>query len=220
MQNWLDEYVETNGIKLHYGRTGGDKPPLVLCHGITDNGLCWTRAALVLEPDYDVLMVDARGHGLSDAPESGYSDSDHAADIAGLIEALELGRPAIMGHSMGASTAATVAAQYPGLVCCAVLEDPPWRAGPPSTADLGRRDDMRKNMLAKKSMTSQELRDWCRKKRPGWDDIELDAWVESKHQFSPRAAEYLGRRRDWRRTVDGIRCPALLTSPVTPGKKL
>lgn len=36
-------------------------------------------------------MVDARGHGLSDKPEDGYTADDYAADFAGLIEALELG---------------------------------------------------------------------------------------------------------------------------------
>ena len=160
-------------------------------------------------------MVDARGHGLSDAPDSGYSDSNHAADLAGLIAALELGCPALMGHSMGASTVAATAAQYPDLVSCAILEDPPWRARPPSPADISRGDDMRKNMFAQKSMTSQELRDWCLEKRPAWDTIELDAWVATKQQFSLHVAEYLGRPCNWKNTVDGVRCSALLVSGDT-----
>jgi len=47
-------------------------------------------------------ITDARGHGLSNAPENGYSSSDHAADLAGFIDALGLERPAVGGHSMGA----------------------------------------------------------------------------------------------------------------------
>ena len=82
MSKWTSGDVVANGIKIHYNRTGGDKPPVVLAHGFTDNGLCWTRAAQVLEQDYDVIMYDARGHGFSDAPESGYSTEDHAADLA------------------------------------------------------------------------------------------------------------------------------------------
>ena len=42
-EDWRSGYVETNGIRLHYTRTGGDKPPLVLAHGVTDAGPCWTR---------------------------------------------------------------------------------------------------------------------------------------------------------------------------------
>lgn len=49
MNTWQSEFVHTNGIRIHYTRTGGDKPALVLLHGITDNGLCWSRTALHLE---------------------------------------------------------------------------------------------------------------------------------------------------------------------------
>src|SRR5947209_17951539 len=86
---WTSGEVQTNGIRMHYYRTGGDglKPQLVLAHGATDDGLCWTRVAQALETEYDVIMPDARGHGLSDAPAEGYTASDHAADLAGLITA-------------------------------------------------------------------------------------------------------------------------------------
>ena len=90
MHPWPEADILSNGIRLHYYRTGGDKPPVVLCHGWSDYGLSWSVIARALEPDYDVIMVDARGHGLSDAPESGYASEDHAADIAGVIQALGL----------------------------------------------------------------------------------------------------------------------------------
>src|SRR3982074_2513917 len=102
MTHWFSGDVITNKIKIHYYRTGGDKRPLVLSHGATDSGLCWSRVARTLESEYDVIMPDSRGHGLSDAPETGYSSADHAADLAGLIRALGLEQPAVGGHSMGA----------------------------------------------------------------------------------------------------------------------
>lgn len=61
MAEWYDGTVETNGVKLHYTRTGGDKTPIVLAHGLTDNRLAWTKLVRVLEPTYDLIMVDARG---------------------------------------------------------------------------------------------------------------------------------------------------------------
>ena len=67
VSEWHSGFVESNGIRLHYTRTGGDKPPLVLAHGVTDAGLCWTPLAEALAPEYDAIMVDARGHGRSDA---------------------------------------------------------------------------------------------------------------------------------------------------------
>ncbi len=127
MSNWTSGFVQTNGIRIHYYRTGGDKPALVLAHGITDHGMCWRRVAQALEQEYDVIMVDARGHGHSDAPETGYSSQDHAADLAGLIEGLALEKSTLIGHSMGASNAAKVAGEYPNLVSRIILEDPVWR---------------------------------------------------------------------------------------------
>src|SRR5437899_12400196 len=115
MPDWSSADVETNGIRMHYYRTGGDKHPLVLAHGATDSGLCWTPVARALEADYDVIMPDARGHGLSDAPESGYDHETRAADLASFIEALKLERPVVGGHSMGASQTLRFAAAYPDM---------------------------------------------------------------------------------------------------------
>jgi len=50
----------------------------VLAHGFSDDGLCWTPVAEKLAADYDVIMVDARGHRRSDTPEQGYTPIDMA----------------------------------------------------------------------------------------------------------------------------------------------
>ncbi len=81
MSNWFTGEVIVNGIQLHYTRTGGDKPPVLFAHGLTDNGLCWTPLVQLLESDYDCIMVDARGHGRSDVPDAGYTDADHASRL-------------------------------------------------------------------------------------------------------------------------------------------
>lgn len=52
-----------NGVKIHYYRTGGNKPPFVLLHGATDNGLCRTPVAEKLADKYDVIMPDALATG-------------------------------------------------------------------------------------------------------------------------------------------------------------
>jgi len=122
---WSSGYVEANGIRLRYYRTGGALPALVLSHGYTDNGLSWTGLARALQKEYDVIMYDLRGHGLSDAPQTGYGMDDQVADLLGLIEALKLQRPIIIGHSLGGSIAAAFAAKHPNLPHKVVLVDPP-----------------------------------------------------------------------------------------------
>ena len=41
MTTWQDSYVNADGIQVHYYRTGGNKPQVVLDHGAMDDGLCW-----------------------------------------------------------------------------------------------------------------------------------------------------------------------------------
>ncbi len=81
MTNWMTGVCETNDIRIHYQRTGGSKPPLLLLHGLTGSGACWIPLARVLRRDYDVVMPDARGHGNSSTPSDGYRYEDHAGDV-------------------------------------------------------------------------------------------------------------------------------------------
>ena len=124
MTHWTSAICEANNINIHYTRTGGNKPPLILLHGLMTNGLCWTSLARALEQDYDVIMPDARGHGQSSVPDHGYRYEDHANDVAGLINALKLPPPMLLGHSMGGMTAAVVASRKPNLLRSVILADP------------------------------------------------------------------------------------------------
>lgn len=114
----------TNGIRLHYLRTGGDKPPVVLLHGLMGSGACWTPLARALAPAFDVVMPDLRGHGASSAPEHGYRYDDLADDVDGLLDQLALARPVLLGHSMGGMTAAVVASRRRADLRGLVLVDP------------------------------------------------------------------------------------------------
>lgn len=124
MTSWTTGTCEANGIDVHYIRTGGDKPPVILLHGLMLNGACWTPLARALEKDYDVLMPDARGHGYSSAPDQGYCYDDLATDVVSLIDALGLHAPVLLGHSMGGMTAAVVASRKPKQLRGLILADP------------------------------------------------------------------------------------------------
>jgi N-formylmaleamate deformylase len=213
MTNWQSTFVTANGVRLHYHRTGGSKPAVVLAHGITDSGLCWRRVALALAERYDVIMVDARGHGHSEAPSQGYAPEDHAADLVGLIQALDLEKPALVGHSMGAFTAATLAAHYPGAVRCLVLEDPPWRAAGSSSpeARASRRTEWREAIMDRKSQSLREVIASGRVRSPEWAEAEFEPWAEAKHQVSPQVVDFIGDSFDsWIELIPRIDCPTLL----------
>lgn len=124
MNEWNTAVCKTNGIKINYTRTGGNKPPVILLHGLIANGLCWAAVAHFLEEEYDVIMPDARGHGKSSVPDYGYRYEDQANDVVGLIKALRLHHPILIGHSMGGMTAAVVASLNPKLLRGLILADP------------------------------------------------------------------------------------------------
>jgi len=214
MSNWSSGDVVANHLKLHYYRTGGDQPALVLSHGITDNGLCWIRAAQALEKDYDVIMVDARGHGLSDAPEADYGPDARAADLAGLIQALGLRKPFLMGHSMGAETTATTAAAYPELVGGVVLEDPPWREQTPTLKESQAMfQEWRDRMVERKAKTRESIVATGRTDNPKWAEIEFGPWSEAKLQVSLNVLQAVNTpRKPWRDIIAKITCPTLLVT--------
>ncbi len=120
----ISDVCEANGIDIHYLRTGGARPPVVLLHGLTGSGACWSPLARALEAEFDVVMADARGHGNSSTPLTGYRYEDHARDVVGLIRGLGLAAPVLLGHSMGGMTAAVVASQIGTALRGVVLADP------------------------------------------------------------------------------------------------
>jgi pimeloyl-ACP methyl ester carboxylesterase len=216
MTTWSDGYVTANGIRLHYHRTGGDKPPVVLAHGITDSGLCWSRLAQALEDQFDLILVDARGHGLSDAPARGYGPYDHADDLAGLIQALGLNRPAVIGHSMGGASAGSLGERYPALVGRLVLEDPAWF--PRETeAEVNEEDDVRRvrewseAIVRRKALSLEEIAAQGHKDNPLWAEEEFPAWAQAKQQVSPAVPQFmLAYGKPWWEIIPALQCPVLV----------
>ena len=120
--HWSEDDVFANGIRQHYYRTGGEKPVLLLLHGFNEYGLTWLRVARELEQDYDIIMVDARGHGRSDGVASGFSSAMLVEDVVGVMRELTLDSPRIIGLSQGGSTVLRIAATYPELVRSFIFE--------------------------------------------------------------------------------------------------
>ena len=122
--SWSEGNVVANGIRQHYYRTGkdGEKPPILLLHGFNEYGLTWLRVARELEGDYDVVMLDARGHGRSEGIAQGFSHDVLVEDVARAIDALKLRRSRIIGLSQGGTTVLKLAAKYPERVHSFIYE--------------------------------------------------------------------------------------------------
>ncbi len=195
MPPWTDGTIHAGSLKLHYYRTGADRPPVVINHGAGDDGLCFTRVAKALEADYELIMPDARGHGNSGSGMHDYSTSSRMEDLRTLIETLKLDHPVVGGHSMGADSSMGLAATYPGLARGIFLEDPPiilpdekltFNDGKKEQtihgADIGKM--MARYMRLFKLMPTFLGERLARKGSPAYPDDEIKPWVASKHRVS------------------------------------
>ncbi len=207
MTAWQAGTVPVFGGHLAYHRTGGCGPPLVLSHGLTDNGLCWTRLASALESDFDVVMLDARGHGES-ARISDTDSHDPARDIAEAIEGLCLEMPIVMGHSVGARATAAFANAHPDRVSKVVLEDPPLLPLADPSAAEARRRRFREQVERFRSMTETEIASLGQATSPGWHADEFPAWAAAKRQVDADAMPAYDT--PWQTQFDRIAAPTLL----------
>lgn len=205
---------QANGIAQHYYRSGGNKPPLVLLHGFTDDATCWFPIAETFTADYDVISVDARGHGKSQRiAEIGLANEAMADDVAALIHALNLTRPAVMGHSMGAFNALILAATHPKAVGCLILEDPALMPPPTPEMEAARGPSMnqwKENVRKMQAQSLEELAAAEGGRSPRWGADELRYWAESKYLVDLDIFEARSPRPLWQSLMSQVTCPVLL----------
>ena len=213
MNGWQRTTATINGIELQVHRTGGGGTPVVLMHGITDSGSCWSRLARDLEAGHDVLMPDARGHGGSAHPGS-YSFSEHVGDLVGMLEWSDLAPVVLVGHSMSGPHTAAVTAARPDLVRALVLVDPHWPLHPESPTDYDL-DGWRAGIAADNTRSLDELLAIGRRDNPTWTEEDLEPWAHAKQTVDPEVVTWLHSSQDinrWRDILQQIRCPTLLVT--------
>jgi len=97
-------FANNQGVRIHY-EVEGEGPPLVMQHGFSDSLQTWYELGYVdgLEPDYRLILVDARGHGASDKPyePEAYKPECNAGDVVAVLADLLISRAHFFGYSMG-----------------------------------------------------------------------------------------------------------------------
>lgn len=210
--------MDSNTTQIHYHRTSpGGKPPMVFIHGFTDNGLCWYPIAEELKEHYDIILPDMAGHGLSSRYIQG-QQIDMAQNVADLICSLNLDRPIVCGHSMGAMVSFELGLRFPALVKALILEDPPWQpiTRKEQLPDLPREEPpviTWAKSLAER--TYDELLAECRRDNPSWPDELRQFMCQSKKQLDQRIIEPLAEKLHkngirWLDELKDITMPLLL----------
>jgi pimeloyl-ACP methyl ester carboxylesterase len=91
----------SGSIDLYY-EDHGSGAPVVLIHGYPLSGRAWDKQVpILLEAGHRVITYDRRGFGKSSQPASGYDYDTFAADLAALMDELDLHAATLIGHSMG-----------------------------------------------------------------------------------------------------------------------
>lgn len=111
-------------LDIHYEVIGAG-PPVVLLHGLSDSHLGWHEYGFVdqLAHHYQLILVDARGHGASATPHdpSSYRVHQRVADVVSVLDDLRLPRAHVLGYSYGGYTALAMAAIVPDRVASIVV---------------------------------------------------------------------------------------------------
>ena len=205
---WTDGYAYVNGIRIHYyhAKPAQGKRSMVMVHGVTDIGLSWTTLTLKLQDSYDIYMLDARGHGLSDPFTSTDNGETLIKDIVDFVHVMKIEKPILMGHSMGAATVMRVGAEYPDLAKAIIMLDPGLgnfsrpaggrdsvRNQPPAPRQVSQTtepDRLTINMfgnpetlVAQNNYKLNDLFVTGRRQFPKWDSLDVYYWAVSKKQY-------------------------------------
>jgi pimeloyl-ACP methyl ester carboxylesterase len=115
--------ADTNGVRLSVA-VGGQGSLMVLLHGWPQTGRAWAKVMPALAEHHTVVVPDLRGAGSSERPASGYTKTNQADDMRGLLTALGLSGPSVVvGHDIGSMIAFAWAAKHPADVAALVLLD-------------------------------------------------------------------------------------------------
>lgn len=237
-EGWSDGYAYANGIRIHYYRAAPqpDKPVLVMVHGVTDNGLCWTSLALNLQGMYDIYMLDARGHGLSDPFMAGDDGETLIKDVVAFVGAMEFHNPILMGHSMGAATVMRLGADYPDIARAVIMLDPllgriggqnrPTRNNSKPNTDVSSKSAPTKPKIAvnmfgnpevlvtQNNYSFEDLIALGRRQNPLWGEMDIAYWALSKKQYhgpyTSEAAEAMTGTMNIGNALSRIQVPAII----------
>ena len=108
-------FVRANSINIYYEIHGAGEP-LVLISGLGGDRTFWQASIPILTLHFQVIIFDTRGIGRTDAPKEKYSMEIFAADLEGLMDALQIQKAYVLGYSMGGQIAMTFALKYPSRV--------------------------------------------------------------------------------------------------------
>ena len=164
--------LNVNGLQHHVLTYGSHTaPPLLILPGITSPAITVEFIARWLAERYCVYVPDLRGRGQTDTPPAGcYTLTHYADDVAGLVNALQLATPILLGHSLGARIAAAYRIRHDTPHAPTVLVDPPLSGPGREPYPTSRASFTAQLDEAHRGTTADEVRKYY----PHWPEHELE----------------------------------------------
>ncbi len=113
--------IAIGDYSLRYADSESGEPVFLCVHGLADTLEVWDALAEPLAQRGRVVRIDQRGHGESGAPAGPCTREDLARDLLRVLDALEVSRAVLVGHSVGGIVAMTAALAAPDRVAGLVL---------------------------------------------------------------------------------------------------
>ena len=145
-------YVRNEGAEIHYhfeqeisgSSLETHRPVMILSHGFMMDTTCWYKHGYVqkLKRIFDLLIIDARGHGLSGKPHNptDYEDKTMARDVLVVMDDAGVNTASFFGFSMGGRTGLELAYIAPARFNFFVIAS----ATPGSRTEVGKKSDVRR----------------------------------------------------------------------------
>lgn len=134
------DFIDVEGINIHYSDAGSGKPELLFLHGFLGNLYNWDEITPGLQQNYRTVAYDRLAFGFTERPLCIGDISPYTPEMAEeralkLMELLDISKPVLVGHSAGGNLAIRLALDNPDKFSALVLISPAiYNNGPPGIA--------------------------------------------------------------------------------------
>ena len=154
------DFVNVNGIRLHYLDWGGEGEALLFLTGMGCSVRIFDQLAARFTDRFHVLALDRRGHGDSDYPETGYDPTTLTEDLRQFLDMLKIEKVILAGHSMAYIELSHFAALYPERVLKLIFLDAAYDNSSPETKAVFEKNPLPKMIPAWPDEDPQTIEDY------------------------------------------------------------